>query len=178
MLSFLVIISLSSFTYEKTEEIPVVKIEEIIVNKPSKQHQLHELMDAIGRLESNGRYDVVNRFGFMGKYQFSARTLKHLGYNVTREHFLNSPQLQDSAMVQYLKDNYTNLEHHIMEYGYTTHNGIYLTPSSILAGAHFAGANGMKKFLENNIGTTDSNGMTIAKYMQRFTNYELNLEEL
>jgi len=178
MLSFLAVISLSSFAYEKTEEIPVVKIEEIVVSEPPKEHQLQELMDAIGELESNGRYDVVNRFGFMGKYQFSPRTLKHLGYNVTREQFLNSPQLQDSAMVQYLKDNYTNLEHHIMVYGYTTHNGIYLTPSSILAGAHFAGARGMKRFLENNVGTTDSNGMTITKYMERFTDYELNLEEL
>ena len=178
MLSFLAVISLSSFTYEKTEEIPVVKIEEIIVSEPPKEHQLQELMDAIGELESNGRYDAVNRFGFMGKYQFSPRTLKHLGHDVTREQFLNSPQLQDSVMVQYLRDNYTNLEHHIMIYGYTMHNGIYLTPSSILAGAHFAGARGMKKFLENNVGTTDSNGMTITKYMERFTDYELNLEEL
>ncbi len=181
MLSFLAVISLSSFKNEEkiVEEIPVVQIEEIVVSEPPEEvHELQELMDAIGELESNGRYDVVNRFGFMGKYQFSPRTLRHLGYNVTREQFLNSPQLQDSAMVQYLRDNYTNLRHHIMVYGYTTHNGIYLTPSSILAGAHFAGARGMKRFLENNIGTTDSNGMTITRYMERFTDYELNLEDL
>ena len=180
MLSFLAVGSLSSFIPEKIEEnIPVVEIEEIVVSEPPKEvHELQELMDAIGELESNGRYDVVNRFGFMGKYQFSPRTLRYLGYDVTKEQFLNSPQLQDSAMVQYLRDNYTNLQHHILVYGYTTHNGVYITPSSILAGAHFAGARGMKRFLENNVGTTDSNGMTITRYMEKFTDYELNLEDL
>jgi hypothetical protein len=36
----------------------------------------------------------------------------------------------------------------------------------------------MKRFLENNVGTTDSNGMTITRYMEKFTDYELNLEDL
>jgi hypothetical protein len=181
MLSFLAVVVLSSFKSQEkiVEEMPVVQIEEIVVNEPPERvHELQELMDAIGELESNGRYDVVNRFGFMGKYQFSPRTLRHLGYDVTKEEFLNNPPLQDSAMVQYLRDNYTHLQHHIMVYGYTTHNGVYITPSSILAGAHFAGAFGMKRFLDNNVGTTDSNGMTIQRYMERFTDYELNLEDL
>jgi hypothetical protein len=121
---------------------------------------------------------VVNPYGFMGKYQFSPRTVAYLGYDVTREQFLNNPELQDSVMVSYLRSNYSSLQHHIMVYGYTIHNGVYLTPSSILAGAHFAGARGMKRFLENNVGTTDSNGMTITRYMEKFTDYELNLEDL
>jgi len=182
-LSILLVVLMSSFKngneVEKIEEIPIVGIEEIMVSEPPKKvHELQELMDAIGSLESNNRYDVVNRFGFMGKYQFSPRTLRHLGYEVSREEFLNNSQLQDSAMVRYLRDNYTSLQDHILVYGHTTHNGIYITPSSILAGAHFAGARGMKRFLENNVGTTDANGMTIERYMKRFTDYELNLEDL
>jgi len=179
MLSFLAVGSLSSFVPEKIEEnIPVVEIEEIVVSEPPKVHQLDELIEAIGQLESNNRYDVVNRHGFMGKYQFSPRTVAYLGYDVTREQFLNNPELQDSVMVSYLRSNYSSLQHHIMVYGYTVHNGVYITPSSILAGAHFAGARGMKRFLENNVGTTDSNGMTITRYMEKFTDYELNLEDL
>lgn len=179
MLSFLAVGSLSSFVPEKIEEnIPVVEIEEIVVSEPPKAHQLDELIEAIGQLESNNRYDVVNRYGFMGKYQFSPRTVAYLGYDVTREQFLNNPELQDSVMVSYLRSNYSSLQHHIMVYGYTIHNGVYITPSSILAGAHFAGARGMKRFLENNVGTTDSNGMTITRYMEKFTDYELNLEDL
>lgn len=179
MLSFLAVGSLSSFVPEKIEEnIPVAEIEEIVVSEPPKAHQLDELIEAIGQLESNNRYDVVNRYGFMGKYQFSPRTVAYLGYDVTREQFLNNPELQDSVMVSYLRSNYSSLQHHIMVYGYTIHNGVYITPSSILAGAHFAGARGMKRFLENNVGTTDSNGMTITRYMEKFTDYELNLEDL
>ena len=183
MLSILVVVIVSSFkngnAVEKLEEIPTVRIVEIVVSEPPKRvHELQKLIDAIGKLESNNQYGVVNRLGFMGKYQFSPRTLKHLGYDVSGEEFLNSPQLQDSAMVSYLRDNYSSLQHHILVYGYTTHNGVYITPSSILAGAHFAGARGMKRFLENNIGTTDSNGMTIQRYMENFTGYELNLEDL
>lgn len=179
MLSFLAVGSLSSFVPEKIEEnIPVVEIEEIVVSEPPKAHQLDELIEAIGQLESNNRYDVVNRYGFMGKYQFSPRTVAYLGYDVTREQFLNNPELQDSVMVSYLRSNYSSLQHHIMVYGYTIHNGVYITPSSVLAGAHFAGARGMKRFLENNVGTTDSNGMTITRYMEKFTDYELNLEDL
>jgi len=179
MLSFLAVGSLSSFIPEKIEEnIPVVEIEEIVVSGPPKVHQLDELIEAIGQLESNNRYDVVNSYGFMGKYQFSPRTVAYLGYDVTREQFLNNPELQDSVMISYLRSNYSSLQHHIMVYGYTIHNGVYITPSSILAGAHFAGARGMKRFLENNVGTTDSNGMTITRYMEKFTDYELNLEDL
>ena len=179
MLSFLAVGSLSSFIPEKIEEnIPVVEIEEIVVSEPPKVHQLDELIEAIGQLESNNRYDVVNSYGFMGKYQFSPRTVAYLGYDVTREQFLNNPELQDSVMISYLRSNYSSLQHHIMVYGYTIHNGVYITPSSILAGAHFAGARGMKRFLENNVGTTDSNGMTITRYMEKFTDYELNLEDL
>jgi hypothetical protein len=179
MLSFLAVGSLSSFVPEKLEEnIPVVEIEEIVVSEPPKAHQLDELIEAIGQLESNNRYDVVNPYGFMGKYQFSPRTVAYLGYDVTREQFLNNPELQDSVMVSYLRSNYSSLQHHIMVYGYTIHNGVYITPSSVLAGAHFAGARGMKRFLENNVGTTDSNGMTITRYMEKFTDYELNLEDL
>lgn len=184
MLSILLVVLMSSFKngnkeVENIEEMPIVEIEEIVVSESSKTvNGLQELMDAIGRLESNNRYDIVNSFGFMGKYQFSPRTLRHLGYEVSREEFLNNSQLQDSAMVRYLRDNYTSLQDHILVYGHTTHNGIYITPSSILAGAHFAGARGMKRFLENNVGTTDANGMTIERYMKRFTDYELNLEDL
>ena len=180
-LSFLVTIILvvlfNGFRNNK-EETSIIQIEEVVVSEPPKEHQLRDLIDAIGELESNNRYDVVNPFGFMGKYQFSPRTLRYLGYDVTTEEFLSSPQLQDSAMVHYLRHNYSNLQRHITIYGYTTHNGIYMTPSSILAGAHFAGAVGMKRFLDNKVGTTDANGMTITKYMERFTDYQLDLEDL
>ena len=41
-------------------------------------------LDAIGHRESSNRYTVVNKWGYMGKYQFGKRTLKSLGYDVSR----------------------------------------------------------------------------------------------
>jgi hypothetical protein len=38
-------------------------------------------LNTMSYLESRGRYDVVNRFGYMGKYQFSKRTLIGLRNN-------------------------------------------------------------------------------------------------
>ena len=186
MLSFFVVLILSSFIKEKekeVEEIPVVKLEPIVVTIPlseSKQ-KLQNLIDAIGEFESNNRYDVVNRFGFMGRYQFSPRTIKHLGYDVSKEEFLSSPSLQDEIMLAYILDNYNSLHEYIELYADTEHKGMVITPSSILAGAHFAGARGMKRFLNERgdlHGTRDSNGTTLRSYMQRFSDYDIDLEEL
>ena len=62
-------------------------------------------LDAIGHRESSNRYTVVNKWGYMGKYQFGKRTLKSLGYDVSRKEFLNSPHLQEMAMIDLLLHN-------------------------------------------------------------------------
>ncbi len=73
----------------------------------SKTHKMF-LYD-IGKFESNNDYRKVNRFGYMGKYQFGKSTLKTLKIKVTKEAFLNSPDLQEYAMQQLLKYNKKNL---------------------------------------------------------------------
>ena len=75
----------------KPVELIEIKIEPIEIE--INQHDM--FLDAIGMRESSNRYDVVNGWGYMGKYQFGKRTLKSLGYNVSREEFLNSPYLQE-----------------------------------------------------------------------------------
>ena len=55
--------------------------------------------------ESGNRYDIVNRYGYMGKYQFGKKTLKGLGIKVTQDEFLNSPYIQEKAMYALLKQN-------------------------------------------------------------------------
>ena len=44
-------------------------------------------LNEIGFKESGNRYDIVNRYGYMGKYQFGKKTLEGLGYKVTKEEF-------------------------------------------------------------------------------------------
>jgi len=155
--------------------IPIVEVEE----ESDSRKDLLRFLEAIALFESNNRYDVVNSYGFLGRYQFSPRTIKHLGYDVLNEDFLRNKRLQDEIMLAYMRENYISLRPYIDEYNNTNYKGMYITTSSILAGAHFAGAMGMKRFLLNkldSIGTVDANGMTLRKYMTKFSDY--NMEEV
>jgi hypothetical protein len=135
-------------------------------------------MDIIGQLESGGEYNKINNFGMLGKYQFSSTTIKYLGFDVSPDEFLRDPVLQDSVMVEYMKHNYENLKDLIDEYDGVEQNGIILNRAAILAGAHFAGAGGIKSYIRSprfsNI--RDSNNMTVDKYISSFQ--DLNLPSL
>ena len=158
--------------------IPIVEVEEVEEESDSRKDILR-FLEAIALFESNNRYDVVNSYGFLGRYQFSPRTIKHLGYDILNEDFLRNKRLQDEIMLAYMRENYVSLRPYIEEYNNTNYKGMYITTSSILAGAHFAGAMGMKRFLLNkldSIGTVDVNGMTLRKYMTKFSDY--NVEEV
>ena len=156
--------------------IPIVEVEE----ESDSKKDILRFLEAIALFESNNRYDVVNSYGFLGRYQFSPRTIKHLGYDVLNEDFLRNKRLQDEIMLAYMRENYVSLRPYIEEYNNTNYKGMYITTSSILAGAHFAGAGGMKRFLLNkldSIGTVDANGMTLRKYMTKFSDYNVEMVE-
>ena len=159
--------------------IPIVEVEEVEEESDSRKDILR-FLEAIALFESNNRYDVVNSYGFLGRYQFSPRTIKHLGYDILNEDFLRNNRLQDEIMLAYMRENYVSLRPYIEEYNNTNYKGMYITTSSILAGAHFAGAMGMKRFLLNkldSIGTVDANGMTLRKYMTKFSDYNVEMVE-
>ena len=91
-------------------------------------------LDAIGHRESSNRYTVVNKWGYMGKYQFGKRTLKSLGYDVSRKEFLNSPHLQEMAMMDLLLHNKKALQPYIDKHEGIIVDGYEITESGILAG--------------------------------------------
>ena len=156
--------------------IPIVEVDE---DESDSRKDILRFLEAIALFESNNRYDVVNSYGFLGRYQFSPRTIKHLGYDVLNEEFLRNKRLQDEIMLAYMRENYVSLRPYIEEYNNTNYKGMYITTSSILAGAHFAGAMGMRRFLldrADSIGKTDANGMTLRRYMTKFSDY--NVEEV
>ena len=145
----------------------------IVLSEPTPVEQF---MDKIAEIETpGGGYQTVNRFGMMGRYQFSPSTVKILGYNVTKSQFLQNPEIQDSVMVTYMRENEKLLQHLITRYDGKIVKGVKITRASILAGAHFAGSNGVITFLTNNnhVGTVDANGTTIRKYMSYFSNFYL-----
>ena len=138
--------------------------------------QTDTFLDAIGMRESSNRYDVVNGWGYMGKYQFGKRTLKALGYDVSRKEFLNSPYLQEKAMLDLLHHNRKILKTYIDYWDGKTIHGKKITESGILAAAHLAGPGNVKKFFRKGVEFKDGNGTKMTSYLTQFSGYKLNLD--
>lgn len=135
----------------------------------------NEFLDAIGHRESGNRYHIVNKFGYMGKYQFGKSTLKGLGFKITQDEFLNSPYIQEKAMQALLEHNHKKLRKQIEKYCGQTINGVYITESGILAAAHLAGQGNVKKFFRKGYEFKDGFGTKMTTYMTQFSGYHLDL---
>ena len=134
--------------------------------------------EAVAFKESQGNYFIVNTFGYLGKYQFGAETLKMIGiYNPN--HFLNTPELQEKAFLANTQRNKWILRKDIKRFVGKTIGGIKVTESGILAAAHLAGAGSVKKFLRSNGNTNfaDGYGSTVKYYMKRFSGYNTSFVE-
>ena len=178
---------LSAFTYKtirayilpvteiKTMPVKEMRIEvtPIKIKLESKDH--HSFLDALGHQESRNRYDIVNRFGYMGKYQFGKSTLKTVKIKVSKEEFLNSPEIQEEAMRRLLTYNKKKLQKYIDKYSGKVVHGILVTESGILAAAHLGGAGSVKKWFRTGKVRKDGNGVKITSYMTRFGGYNLNI---
>lgn len=137
--------------------------------------ELEKFLDAIGHRESTNRYDVVNPWGYMGRYQFGKSTLKGLGYDVSRKEFLSNPKLQEEAMMALLNHNKEKLQKYIDIFDGKTINGIYITESGILAAAHLGGQGSVKRYFKNGKVFRDGNGTKITSYMDKFSGYDIVL---
>lgn len=157
---------------------PIVTIEPTIEIKPIKIEidQTQMFLDAIGMRESSNRYEVVNKWGYMGKYQFGRRTLKSLGYDITKKEFLNSPILQERAMLDLLNHNKKILQKYINYWDGKKINGTIITESGILAAAHLAGPGNVKRFLKEGKEFKDGNGTKLTRYLTQFSGYEINID--
>ena len=143
---------------------------------PTPRGDLSDFMIKLAKIESDNNPRAVNRLGMMGKYQFSPRTLRMMGFHESREEFLSNEQLQDSALVAYLKENRSILRNVIRRYENTWYRGVYITRSGILASAHLTGHGGVRAFFDpekHNYATADANGTTVELYMKKFANYRL-----
>ena len=155
---------------------PIIEEKIIVVKEEVEEIKgMNEFLYAIGHQESGNRYFVVNRFGYMGKYQFGKSTLRTLKIKVTKEAFLNSPDLQEYAMQQNLLYNKRKLQKYIDRFDGCLVDGILITESGILAAAHLGGPGSVKKYFRSGKVAKDGNGVKITNYMKRFSGYELYL---
>jgi hypothetical protein len=179
------IVFMMAFKSYRAGLIPVIEIETksivlipIKIENPKLEIKLtghQQFLDAIGHRESGNRYNIVNKYGYMGKYQFGKATLKGLGIKVSNEEFINSPELQEKAMQLLLEHNKKKLKRYIKKYEGTIVHGVYITESGILAAAHLGGQGNVRKFFRNGYEFKDGFGTNITSYMELFSNYKLKV---
>ena len=175
---------------------------DVIENKSSTGYKtLDDFYRDLGQRESSGNYEVVNRLGYVGKYQMGEAALVDCGYYVetaqkgnysnndwsgkftgkdgiySLEDFKKNHAVQEKAQLQYKKLQWKYLQNvGADKYIGQVINGYKITASGLLAGAHLAGAGGVIKYLKsagkNN--TKDSNGTSVESYMKNFAKYDVS----
>ena len=158
----------------------VIKLEQPKVKVTTKELEIrksHNLfLHSIGRRESSNRYNIVNKWGYMGKYQFGRKTLNALGYKkISNKQFLDTPKLQEEAMIKLLKHNKHILRREIKKYCGTERHGVFITELGLLAAAHLAGPGNVKKWLRRGKRFKDGLGTSMVSYIELFGGYELNI---
>ncbi len=170
------------------------------VKSPEKEATLiskKKFMSMNSKIESNHRWDIVNKHGYMGKYQIGKIQLLELGYDtVWVEEVVNSiqevedstgkisyhldlavftPSKQEEAINKYFsKMEKIYLKKHIKRYVGKTIDGIRITKAGILS-ASMLGHGKVCKFLESDgkDNRTDRNGQSIKFRLKKFENLEL-----
>jgi len=134
--------------------------------------------EAVGFKESQGKYHIVNTFGYLGKYQFGKSTLKRFSIYDTAS-FLKDPSLQEDAFLALCSLNKWILRKDIRRSVGKTMNGTLITESGILAAAHLAGAGNVKKYLRSNgsLGFKDAYGSSVNHYLKKFSGYDTSFIE-
>ena len=155
---------------EKQCLIDSIKLQEIYYTE-----ELNNFLTDIGFRESGNRYDITNKWGYMGKYQFGKSTLKGLGFKVTKKEFLSNPQLQEEAMMALLLHNKEKLQKYIDVFDGQTINGMLITESGILAAAHLGGQGSVKRYFKHGKVFRDGYGTKITSYMEKFSGYDIQL---
>ncbi len=131
---------------------------------------------ALAFKESQGKYNKVNPFGYMGKYQFGMGTLRTIGISDSLT-FMNSPRIQEQAFKALLSLNKWELRHEIHQFEGKVVNGVTVTESGLLAAAHLGGVGSVRKFLKSNGNRsfTDGFGTSLKSYIKNFGGYDTSI---
>lgn len=146
-----------------------------------------EFKEALKKRESGNNYRIINKYGFLGAYQFGKPRLYDLGYSVngwkpknkpekqfiSTEEFLNNEELQDKLFFTHIErlKNYFNRRY--SDYFDTVIMGIKITLSGLVAGAHLKGAGGVARFLQGK-DNADALGTKVSEYIELFSGYDLD----
>lgn len=150
-------------------------VDSIQLDSPLLQRDFFGFKEAVGHSESRGIYTLVNKFGFMGKYQFGKSALASIGiYDTTG--FIDDPEFQEEAFYAFTARNKFYMRDMIEQYEGKIVGGILITESGILAATHLAGPGGVRRFLQSNgaQSKSDAFGTQVQHYMKEFAGYDLS----
>ncbi len=130
---------------------------------------------ALAYKESRGILNMVNPYGYMGKYQFGKSTLRTVGVYDFQE-FLKNAAWQDKAFKALIARNKWELRKEIEKYRGRVINGVKITESGLVAAAHLGGAGSVKKYLRSNgrNGFKDGFGTSLKSYLKKFGGYDVS----
>lgn len=155
-----------------------------------------DFFNALRVRESGNDYSVVNAFGFLGAYQFGEAALVDLGFvsndgnafdndfngTFTGRYdvfdvvdFLSSASAQDLAAADWFNLLWNRIRFLDLEiYDGQTLNGVTLTKTGMIAGAHLGGVGSIDDFIESGGFSVpaDAFGTTIVDYIELFEGYE------
>lgn len=159
---------------------------------------LEQFLTDLGARESGGKYNIINKYGYAGKYQMGEMALIDAGYYIkpigkkynndwkgiftgkdgvkSIQDFLNNPQAQENAQIIYKKKQWGYLKAvGADKYVGKIINGYMITPSGLLAGAHLKGAGSVIKYLKSNgqIIENDGFGTSVETYIKHFAGYDV-----
>lgn len=143
-----------------------------------------EFKHAIRLRESSGNYQCVNKFGFLGAYQFGRARLCDLGLTqridphskgfansdfqfippMSQSKFLASERIQDFCFdrhVYYLKKEVQKI------------CGPEISLSGAIAACHLLGVGGLSDFIFRGINSCDALGTKLSDYLNEFSGYEI-----
>lgn len=153
------------------------------------EFQLDSFKNKLGYMESGNRYDISNRYGYLGKYQFSKKTLRrlilkgYLDYNLSDVYkFRKDKVMQEKAMDALVQHNLDILyNYNLSKFIGKNVGGVKVTVEGLLAGAHLLGPYAVSHFLKTGgsmetvslsngvkIKKYDGNNTSIKKYMKAF----------
>lgn len=129
-----------------------------------------EFKDKLGYYESRNRYNITNRIGMKGKYQFSPYMIKRFG-KIKPKDFLLNPKIQEQAMSDACK--------YYIDYIYKKRynkyigeeiDGVVITLEGLMLGMHFCPSY-LNSWLKSNGNINIGDGdITIRDYMKKFEN--------
>jgi Ca2+-binding RTX toxin-like protein len=157
-----------------------------------------DFLTAVGQIESGNNYSFVSWPGYIGRYQFGEEALKAIGfyngdstsaidftgswsataasYGVTdKASFLSHAAAQDAAMTLWTNKIVADLDTlGLRQYDGHVINGVTLTTSGLIAGAHLVGVWNLQSYLQSGgaVDTRDPNGEPVSDYIHRFNDFD------